>query len=370
MRLSLATIALAGSTSLVSAAVIPKPTDLPSLINVVGDVVGDFIDKFAKALPKELFEVTRAKPISLEEAKAKFTNTTEAPGFRAPKMNLMLAAQGTCANPRVRVEWDSLSNNDRQAFVNGLKCLLGRSPSGQFSQSRNRYEDLVALHQTLTPNVHESAKFLVWHRYFLWTFEDILRSECGFNAPLPWFDETRYAGRFRDSSLFSDQWFGGIAASGNCITNGQFANLALNVGPSQNNERHCLARDDRPDWTINCNQDYVDYCNSMGDFASMAGCAESGPHAWGHNGIGSVMLDVWASPGDPIFWLHHGFVDRNWRIWQNQNSERVRSINGNDKGGNPLTLDTTVNVYGMRRDVTIREILDTTDQTLCYKYNY
>lgn len=366
MRLSIVTVALAGTT-LTSAAVLPKPSDLPSIITAVTD----FINKTVKELPLERFEPTRAKPLTLEEAKAKFGNGTEEESkFRAPKMNLLLAAQGNCANPRVRVEWDNMNNNDRQAFVNGIKCLMGRNPSGQFGQSRNRYEDLVALHQTLTPNVHESAKFLVWHRYFLWTFEDIMRSECGYTAPLPWFDETRYAGRFRDSSIFSDQWLGGIAASGFCITNGQFANLALNVGPGQSNQAHCLARNDNPEWTANCNQGYVDYCNGMGDFASMASCSETGPHAWGHNGIGSVMLDVWASPGDPVFWLHHGFVDRSWRIWQNQNSDRVRTINGNDKGGNPLTLDTTVNVYGMRRDVTIREILDTTDQTLCYKYNY
>jgi len=82
------------------------------------------------------------------------------------------------------------------------------------------------------------------------------------------------------------------------------------------------------------------------------------------------MQDTYGSPADPVFFLHHAFVDRNFRIWQNKNSARVNSINGRDGGGNPLTLDTTVNVQDMRPTVRIRDILDTTGTTLCYKYNY
>jgi tyrosinase len=44
----------------------------------------------------------------------------------------------------------------------------------------------------------------------------------------------------------------------------------------------------------------VDACNSRKTFADMAGCAEGGAHAWGHNGIGAVMQDVYASPADPV----------------------------------------------------------------------
>jgi tyrosinase len=82
------------------------------------------------------------------------------------------------------------------------------------------------------------------------------------------------------------------------------------------------------------------------------------------------MGDVYTSPGDPVFWLHHAFIDRNFRIWQNADRSRVSNIDGTDIGGNRLTLDTTVNVYDMRPTVRIRDLLDTTSNTLCYKYNY
>jgi len=361
MRTAFFTATLA---TVASVAALPSPQELP-------------LTKLIKALPLNIFADTPkfAQPIPLEDAKRIFQehNATQ-PEEQAPEAQSLrvttFAAAATCSNVRTRVEWDSFPDSSKQAFVDSVKCLMGRAPSGRFPASKSRYEDLVALHQTLTPNVHGSSKFLLWHRYYLWTFEDVLRSECGLSVPLPWFDETRYAGKFSQSSIFSAKWLGGIALGGNCVTNGQFANLAINIGPGSGNQPHCLARNGDAAKTQYCNSDYVAQCNAYNDFAGMASCAEGGPHAWGHNGIGAVMQDTYGSPADPIFWLHHGFVDRNFRIWQNKNSARLSSINGNDKAGNPLTLDTNINVYGIRPDVKVRDILDTTGSTLCYKYNY
>jgi tyrosinase len=131
-----------------------------------------------------------------------------------------LEARARCANPRVRMEWDSFPDSGKQAYIDAIKCLQSRPPSGQFRQSRSRYEDLAALHQTLTPNVHGNAKFLLWHRYYTWVFEDELRVQCGYNQAIPWFDETRYAGRFASSSIFNSRWYGGLAIGGRCVSDG------------------------------------------------------------------------------------------------------------------------------------------------------
>lgn len=80
----------------------------------------------------------------------------------------------------------------------------------------------------------------------------------------------------------------------------QFANLAINVGPGSGNQPHCLARNGDAAKTINTGQSMVDACNSRSTFADMAGCAEGGAHAWGHNGVGAVMQDVYAAPADPV----------------------------------------------------------------------
>ncbi|KAF3052336.1 hypothetical protein E8E11_009894 [Didymella keratinophila] len=324
----------------------------------IGDKIGDGLRDGLNDL-EGLLNPNTANTASTNEEEAKFSTMS------------VNAAAATCSSVRIRTEWDSTSTAERQNFVDSLKCLMAKPPSGQFSASKSRYEDFTALHQTLTPRVHSNSKFLLWHRYLLWTWEQELRDTCGLTGTLPWFDETKYAGKFGQSSIFSSQWFGGIGLGGACVTDGQFANLAINVGPGSGNQPHCLARNGDAAKTINTGQSMVDACNSRETFADMAGCAEGGAHAWGHNGVGAVMQDVYASPADPVFWLHHGFIDRNFRIWQNQNSGvRTTTIDGTDIDGNALTLDTTINVYSFKPDVKIRDILDTTGQTLCYKYNY
>lgn len=348
MRLSLLSVVLATAYG-ASAAAVPTPSLAPKL-------------------PLDAFKTTPFTGKTLAELLA--LPMSPAPTTAPEARPQLLAAAATCSNPRVRYEWDSLSANDKTSFVNAVKCLMGLPRSGQFSNSQSRYEDFVALHQTLTPNVHDNSKFLVWHRYYIWAFEDELRSRCSYSGSLPWFDETKYAGRFSQSSIFSDAYFGAIGIGGNCVTNGKFAGLTLNVGPGTGNGRHCLARNGDASLTANCNSDVVNACQRQTDYAGMAACAEGGAHAWGHNGIGAVMSDKYASPGDPVFFLHHAFIDRNFRVWQNADSARVGYINGNDKAGNPLTMNTNINIYSIRPDVKVSQIMNTLDTTLCYKYNY
>jgi tyrosinase len=172
------------------------------------------------ALPVSLFEKTAGHTLTLEEALAGLNISDKVKDAIEDWLTPNLKSRATCSSVRVRQEWDSYSTSDRQNWVDSLKCLMKKAPSGQFPASKSRYEDFTALHQILTPNVHQSAKFLLWHRYYLWTFEQVLRDECGFTAPLPWFDETKYAGKFSQSSIFSSQWLGAISLGGACVTDG------------------------------------------------------------------------------------------------------------------------------------------------------
>lgn len=367
-----ATLAVAASV-----AALPSPSLLSAVVSDVTTVVEDVFNTTCEALPLEAFNTSyHHTPVPLEDAKTKLANwkITSTPKSDSTSSSSYKASSyqttAKCSNVRTRVEWDRMATADRQSYVDAVKCLLNKSPSGQWSNAKNRYEDLIALHQKLTPNVHNNDKFLLWHRVLLYLYESILRNECSFTGPLPWFDETRYAGRFAQSSLFSDAWFGGLALGGQCVTNGQFANMALNVGPGSSNTLHCLSRNGDGSLTAHCNQEYQDLCAQYPDYSGFRSCAEGGYHAYGHNGIGSVMSDVQASPGDMMFWMHHGYVDRTFRLWTNKNPAWLTQINGADISGNALTLDTTINTYGMMADVKIRDILDTTGTTLCYKYDY
>lgn len=314
---------------------------------------------------------------AISTAISNITNTlvddiTKLTGGVIPRDGDKLHARDECSNPRIRVEWNNMSDGDRQAWLNSIICLQNEAPNGQWPNSRSRYEDFVALHQHLTPNVHGNAKFLVWHRYFLWAFEDTLRSDCGLTTAFPWWDETLVAGEFGQSSVFASNYLGTSNSGGGCVTDGRFGSLTLDVGPGTDTDYdpHCLQRETDESQTAQVSSAYVNQCYSWSDYSQMAACIEGGPHAYGHNGIGGVMGDMYCSPGDPSFWLHHSFVDRLWRIWQNMDGSRIQGIDGTDSRGNPLSMDMTVNVYGYRPDVTIGQIIDTKGTTLCYRYDY
>lgn len=223
----LSTITALSAATLVSGAAIKRQDSIPAT-------------PLYPALPLSIFAETAGHTLTLEEAIAglnisdkihdltdKIHDTADKihdgiesliePHMRANSVNTRAA---TCSTVRVRTEWDSVSTADRQNYVDSLKCLMKKAPSGQFAASKSRYEDFTALHQTLTPRVHSNSKFLLWHRYLLWTFESELRESCGLTATLPWFDETKYAGKFGQSSIFSSQWFGGISLGGACVTDG------------------------------------------------------------------------------------------------------------------------------------------------------
>jgi tyrosinase len=45
------------------------------------------------------------------------------------------------------------------------------------------------------------------------------------------------------------------------------------------------------------------------------------------------MMDVFASPGDPLFYLHHTYLDKIWWQWQSQNlSFRLTEVSGANQG--------------------------------------
>ncbi|KAI3316860.1 Di-copper centre-containing protein [Xylariaceae sp. AK1471] len=290
-------------------------------------------------------------------------------------------AAGTCnpSNPNVRFEWSNYSNGDRTAFVQAIKCLQGKPSGGsQYTGSQNRYEDLASVHRGMTANIHQTAAFLVWHRYFVWVFEQMLREECGFNRAMPWWDETKNAGNFAASDIFSNAWFGNLPAKtannqGTCIQSGEFSGDTLHVGPGSANQNHCLSRAADESQTAQCNSDFTNSCLSMNAYDDFRHCFELGPHGYGHNGIGAVMAEVSSSVGDPIFFMHHLFVDHTFRIWQNANPSRLTTISGCADANSPctpITLDTQLSSNGLRPDMAVRDVLNTLGGATCYRYDY
>jgi tyrosinase len=398
MRFSLTASALVGAVSTVSGLALPDMAqDVKGITDDLNHKVNGIIRELAPAL--KLFDTPPVHVVSLADFKTMDRNGTKlaphghavskddpsvnsAPSeeslMKKPMMSQKFAtpaAAASCAaNPNVRFEWRDFSNSDRNALTDGIKCLLNKPASGNFPPARNRYEDFVRVHQQYSPNIHNNAKFLLWHRYFLWTFEQVLREECGFNRAFTWWDETKDAGQFAKSTIFTPEFFGSLPGptngAGTCIRDGAFKDITLHIGPGSGQSDHCLSRAVDETATAQCSKDFENYCMSRSSYPDFESCWEFGPHGYGHNGIGSVMADVMGSVGDPAFWMHHTYIDRVYRVWQNADVSRRTTISGKNADGSPLTLDTGIYVGGIRPDVKVRDVLDTLNGVMCYRYNY
>lgn len=94
---------------------------------------------------------------------------------------------------------------------------------------------------------------------------------------------------------------------------------------------------------------------------------------------------------DPIFWLHHTYLDKLWWEWQRGDRRRLRDMDGpnvaenmnpndqffpiesfTDYNGDPgsrTTLDHVLWMAGILPNVTVREVMDITDETICAWYD-
>ncbi|KAH7029768.1 uncharacterized protein B0I36DRAFT_326341 [Microdochium trichocladiopsis] len=270
----------------------------------------------------------------------------------------------------IHMRWGTMSAQQRTNYVNAIKCLMGRPRRGIWNGARSLYDEMVYVHNQMVNQIHGSDIFLPWHRYYLYMLRSFMSTECGFNGPYAWWKETNNVGNFGASDIFSAQWFGALPqASGNngfCITNGVFANL---INPISG---QCVARGERRDMSANDNIGNEDYVNGRTTYSDMRAYLEGLNHAYGHLAIGPTMSSQAQSPADPVFFLHHSYVDWTWKRWQNQASWRWSSISGcADKNSpcTPLTVNTQLTSMGLFRAMTVGELLDTEGDVGCYTYD-
>ena len=186
---------------------------------------------------------------------------------------------------------------------------------------------------------------------------------------------------------------------GGCVTSGPFKDMTVNLGPvalplNNGSELYgtgldynprCLKRDIGGainEAYANCtsivnlitkNKDIWDFEMVM---QGIPGSGSIGVHGGGHYTIaGDPGADVFVSPGDPAFYLHHGMIDRVWWIWQNLDPKnRLDAISGtgtflNEPPSANTTLDTVINIgYAGGTNIAMRDLMSTTSGPFCYTY--
>jgi tyrosinase len=134
---------------------------------------------------------------------------------------------------------------------------------------------------------------------------------------------------------------------GGCIHNGPFKDMKVNLGPTSfsgflgpavgsgtglDYNPRCLKRDINPLFSRErmSYQVITDLLTKTANYDDLVtNIGREGVHPSGHQTVGGLMVDQFASAGDPVFYLHHAGVDRMWAIWQSlKPSERQNQLQG------------------------------------------
>ncbi|KAK6193398.1 hypothetical protein LQW54_012493 [Pestalotiopsis sp. IQ-011] len=196
----------------------------------------------------------------------------------------------------------------------------------------------------------------------------------------------------KDSTIFQSDAFGGNGTGVHeCIADGPFVNVTLAFQPgssfftnadTENNT--CIYRD----LSLSSLQSSdFDECQQESSFEDMWDCVENGPHGNGHGAVGGLMGDVANSPGDPVFFLHHHFIDLQWWKWQVRDLDarltEIGGTNGDSEGdapasiadydgdnGSTTTLNHVLQMMDLYENVTVANVMSTNYTSVCLTYEY
>jgi len=144
---------------------------------------------------------------------------------------------------------------------------------------------------------HGTLLFLAWHRGYLYYFERMLRAASGDDAlTLPYWDWTSSPSvpiAYRHPAGPSNPLYHERDINDGSLIPAQFVVDDLNTALDQT------------------------------DFGGFSPSIEDSPHGQVHVVVGGDMGSVPTSARDPIFWLHHGNIDRLWDRWLNLDDGRA-----------------------------------------------
>lgn len=188
-----------------------------------------------------------------------------------------------------RLDWDTFKTTPQYAsFV----TAIGRMRSNTNASDPRSWTYWINAHLNYCP--HGIPYFLVWHRGYLYYFEQYLRTVSGdATLTLPYWDYYKSAtipAEFTSSTsspLYVPRLNTNVSQA---LTSAPFSNTILNF--------------------------------QRGTINSFEPSVERKPHDPVHDIIGAVMGTM-QSPQDPIFWLHHANIDRLWNAWINAGGGRL-----------------------------------------------
>ncbi|KAF2194377.1 amino acid transporter [Zopfia rhizophila CBS 207.26] len=299
---------------------------------------------------------------------------------------------GICTTNK-RKAWQNLSDEEKAEYIDAELCLMNLPPKLGYNWAKNRWDEVVYGHVVQSNVIHDVGAFLPWHRLYMRAHEYILQTECNYTGAQPYWEEVLDVDDLAGSVVFDPETGFGGNSNGSCVTDGPFTQLQLHITQYTNYANYCLTRDFSTTIYQGANQTHLDECYASTTYEEAWMCYVSSPHTAGHGGVGGTMLDVVASPSDPLFFLHHTNLDRLWWEWQQANlSARLTDISGRnvprtsylaqnnftypgpeilDYDGDPYnvtTLNHTLWMVDLIPNATIADVMDLRGELICAEY--
>ncbi|KAF6825134.1 amino acid transporter [Colletotrichum musicola] len=327
--------------------------------------------------------------------------------FLATSLAALQTASAECTNPSIRKSWAALTSDEKASYISSTLCLMDPLQAPAASKNwgaESRWEELLVAHIAQVRYIHTVGALFPWHRWYTKIHEDLLRTECNYTGPYPYWDlQTDQAeAPLQEASIFdnpsSPPAFGTpLTSSEKCILTGAFSNYRIRFTTQLTIQEpgSCITRAlNQTAFDTVSLKNVVEPCMAVDDYAEMLGCLGNAPHSGGHLAIGGIMRDHARSPADPIFWLHHANLDRLWWEWQVANlSTRLYATGGPNvangqifidaqpsilpieafvpyfgDGGNVTTLDHVMWMPGLAENITVRDAMDIRGETMCIEY--
>jgi tyrosinase len=303
-----------------------------------------------------------------------------------------------CTTKTAHKPWQMLTKTERTAFIEAELCLMKAPSKLGIKGAKSRWDDLQYNHVVQTHVVHDVGHFLPWHRYYVAVHGHLLRQECDYTGPLPYWDETADSrlSNLLDSPVFQKDAFGGSGSGSNrYITDGPFANTSLYLQrPGTAAKEYRISRSLNARSLSGAGQSAINACFGVKSYTAAWECWHGQTHGAGHMAIGGLNGNVVLSPGDPVFFLHHGWLDAMWWKWQTLDlPARLTDIGGRnvaqasylrmlgfpapgkewadyngDKGGNFTTLSHVLYAADLYQNVTVADVMDVGGDAICAEY--
>ena len=241
-----------------------------------------------------------------------------------------------------------LGVRERGELVTALQSVISR---GEYQQVGNFHGSPMNICGTSSCCPHGTPDFLPWHRLYMVQMEEAL------GEPLPYWDWTR------DSQLPS-LWEGVRAP----IREGH---QSLGGPDCPTGDPQFVRRNPNTNLNVNLLRDLTMAAFMETDFEGFS-AAISQPHNLLHVSVGCDMSTLETAAYDPIFYLHHAYVDRQFAFWQEL--QRLRGLAGRS---NDATLATPLRPFNIQRHNSRQRTLqnnrgtETFDyrENFCYEYD-